>query len=66
SGLGIGRLPVFIGEAESDLIRFENGVILPSVPIWLLSHPDLRRVRRIRVFNDFIKEKITSVMTRYH
>ncbi|MDH5694682.1 MAG: LysR family transcriptional regulator, partial [Gammaproteobacteria bacterium] len=44
SGLGIGRLPVFIGEAESDLIRFENGVILPSVPIWLLSHPDLHHI----------------------
>jgi len=62
-GLGVGRLPTFVGDALPELTRFEDTPALPKRPLWLLTHPDLRRVNRVRVFNAFLSEKLLAELT---
>ncbi|HRD66019.1 MAG TPA: LysR family transcriptional regulator [Candidatus Competibacter sp.] len=53
-GHGIAPLLCFLAEREPTLIRLTEPNPQFDTDIWLLSHPDLRQVARIRVFNDFI------------
>ena len=57
-GLGVGRLPRFIGDSENGLkkLRFKHRI--EGVPVWLLTHVDMRRVRRMSVFSAFVVEKM--------
>lgn len=50
-GIGIGYLPCFSGERHPELSRLGP----PTEPVgdlWLLTHPDLRRSTRVRLFLD--------------
>ena len=58
AGLGVGRLATFIGDAEQQLQKVTNVPEIPLVPMWMLSHPDMRRVSRINIFTRFMSEKI--------
>jgi len=58
-GLGIGPLPCFIADQRPDLMRF-----LPPNPdfatgLWVLTHPDIRHVPRVRAFMDFCSNELT-------
>ncbi|WP_338664573.1 LysR family transcriptional regulator [Pararoseomonas sp. SCSIO 73927] len=60
AGLGVGHLPCFVGDASPDLVR-----LLPPDPayatdLWLLTHPDLRHVPRIRTLLDFLAEAVAA------
>lgn len=67
SGLGLGALPIALGDAEADLVR-----ILGPVPelarAWrILAHPDLRKTARVAAFFDFISgetEALRSILTK--
>lgn len=59
-GLGIGRLPTLMGDSEESLQQITLSHPLPSAPVWLLTHIDMRRVNRVRVFNEFIAEQLRS------
>ena len=51
SGIGIGYLPCFSGERHRELARLGP----PTAPVgdlWLLTHPDMRRSTRVRLFLD--------------
>lgn len=51
SGIGIGYLPCFSGERHPELSRLGQ----PTAPVgdlWLLTHPDMRRSTRVRLFLD--------------
>lgn len=61
-GLGVGRLPTFVGDALPEIKRFEDTPALPERPLWLLTHPDLRRMNRVRAFNAFLIEKIQGYL----
>lgn len=58
TGLGIGRLPTFVGDAIPQLKRFEDTPTLQKRTLWLLSHPDMRKVSRVRAFGAFLAEHI--------
>jgi DNA-binding transcriptional LysR family regulator len=66
SGVGIGPLPVALGDAEPDLVRV-LGPIPELTRSWrILTNPDLRRVPRIAAFFDFIvlrREALRSILT---
>ncbi|MEW8561519.1 MAG: LysR family transcriptional regulator [Candidatus Thiodiazotropha sp.] len=62
-GLGVGRLPTFVGDALPELKRFDDTPGLPRRALWLLTHPDLRRVNRVRVFNTFLAEKLPDQLS---
>ncbi|MBR0831037.1 LysR family transcriptional regulator [Bradyrhizobium manausense] len=66
SGVGIGPLPIALGDAEADLVRV-LGPIPELTRSWrILTHPDLRRVPRISAFFDFIvlqREALKPILT---
>lgn len=61
SGIGCGLLPCFVGGSIPDLIRI--GAPLPqlSVPLWLLVHPEMARLPRIRRACDALATKLKQV-----
>lgn len=52
-GLGLIRIPTFIGDVDPRLVRVPGLQLHPGYYIWLLYHGDLRRVSRVRAFVDF-------------
>ena len=60
SGVGIGPLPVQIGDMEDDLVRVFGPVPESMSSIYLLVHPDLRNVPRVRALFDFMVAEVDS------
>ena len=60
SGVGIGPLPVQIGDMEDDLVRVFGPVPESMSSIYLLVHPDLRNVPRVRALFDFMVAEVNS------
>lgn len=54
-------LPCYLGDADPALRRLTDPVPELAVPLWLLTHPDLRRVSRIRAFTKAIGEHVRQV-----
>jgi DNA-binding transcriptional LysR family regulator len=52
-GLGLIKIPNFIGDVDPRLVRVPGTQLHPGYYIWLLYHGDLRRVSRVRAFVDF-------------
>ena len=59
-GHGIAPLLCFLAEREPDLIRLTEPEPLFDTDIWLLGHPDLRQVARVRAFMDFITQRAAT------
>jgi len=57
-GFGVGRLPCFMGDAEKGLQQFKSNHRIPGMPVWLLTHADMRRVNRVSVFTAFVVEEL--------
>jgi DNA-binding transcriptional LysR family regulator len=53
AGIGIAALPCFIGDVERALVRL-TPAILGTRDVWLVVHPDLAKVARVRVVMDFL------------
>jgi DNA-binding transcriptional LysR family regulator len=61
SGVGVGVLPVTLGENDSDLVRLFGPI--PNLPsdIYLLIHEDMKETPRVRAFFDFIISELSAV-----
>ena len=55
-GLGQGVLPCFVGDSMSSLTRVPGAQPKPDIDLWLLVHPDMRKVKRVREVSYFIIE----------
>ncbi|WP_299472052.1 LysR family transcriptional regulator [uncultured Roseibium sp.] len=53
AGMGVGRLPCFLGDPDPDLVRIPGMEPSRYLDIWVLTHPDLKNVARIRAFLRF-------------
>lgn len=59
-GIGMTRLPCFVGDADHLLARVP-GIDLKSPPtIWLLTHGDTRKTKRVRLFTEFISHRLAA------
>lgn len=56
SGLGLGVLPRGVGDASTQLVRLTDTLAELTLPLWVLTHPDLREVVSIRAVMDFCGE----------
>jgi DNA-binding transcriptional LysR family regulator len=62
AGLGVTLLPCYTADRDPDLRRIDPEPLLDSkFDMWILYHPDVRRVYRVRLFADFISDLIKSV-----
>ncbi len=62
SGLGIARLPCFIGDGDQSLRRLPVEVV-SDWGIWVLHHPDLRATARVRACRDFLYDVLERQRT---
>lgn len=53
AGMGIGRMPCFLGDGDPALVRVPGFEPTRYLDIWVLTHPDLKKVERIRRFMRF-------------
>jgi DNA-binding transcriptional LysR family regulator len=58
--LGMALLPCIMGDADAALVRMPNSATYDTLPAWLLTHPDLRRMERVRVFAQFLHGAIAK------
>ncbi|MBE9030844.1 hypothetical protein IQ266_14000 [filamentous cyanobacterium LEGE 11480] len=56
AGLGIARIPCFLGDLEPALVRVPPGQSAPCHDVWILTHKDLVPTVRIQIFMDFMAE----------
>ncbi len=54
AGLGMAILPCYLGENDGQLIRVGKEIPSLATDLWILTHPDLRKTERIRVFLDHV------------
>ncbi|MGO1070560.1 LysR family transcriptional regulator [Lysobacter sp. CA199] len=63
-GMGLVMLPCYLGDAERHLVRVGDPPPSAASDLWLLSHPDLRRTERIRVFADALCKGFAALQPR--
>ncbi len=59
-GIGIAALPCYLADPDARLRRVAPPIDAMASSLWLLTHPDLKRVARIRAFLDFIAAALTA------
>jgi molybdate transport repressor ModE-like protein len=58
AGMGVAALPCYLGDSEPGLRRVHPPLAELEVSLWLLTHPDLKRVAKIRTVLDFVAGKL--------
>ena len=48
AGAGLGLLPCFVGDADPELVQLSSPIADLAIDYWLLYHPDLKTVARVR------------------
>lgn len=64
--IGRSLIPVPLGERDPDLVRLQVEGGLPEREIWMLVHPDLRDLRRIRLTTSWIKDSVSRFLGAAH
>lgn len=60
TGIGVGLLPTFMEAAHPDLVAVSDPIPELSVPVWLLTHPDLRQAARVRAFMQHVGDALAE------
>jgi DNA-binding transcriptional LysR family regulator len=55
TGAGLGLLPSFVGDAEPTLAQLSAPIADLAIDYWLLYHPDLKTVTRVRRVGEWIR-----------
>jgi DNA-binding transcriptional LysR family regulator len=58
AGMGVAALPCYLGDPDPALRRVHPPLPAMEASLWLLTHPDLRRVARIRAVLDFVADRL--------
>ncbi len=53
AGMGMSRMPCFLGDPDPELVRVPGFSLSRYFDIWVLTHPDLKQVEKIRRFMRF-------------
>jgi len=59
SGAGIACLPCYVGDSDEGLVRLSDPIETLGTDVWLLTHPDIRTVPRIRAAMDWLADIVT-------
>lgn len=60
-GIGLAVLPCYLADDDRRLVRVGEPLDALAADLWLLSHPDLRRTERIRVFSEAMREGLARL-----
>jgi DNA-binding transcriptional LysR family regulator len=59
-GIGITRLPCFVGDADHLLARVPGIDLKSRATIWLLTQGETRKTKRVRLFTEFISHRLAG------
>jgi len=57
AGIGIGMIPDYLTEEETELVPVLRDVQLPTVPIFFVLPEELKTAKKVQVFRDFLVAK---------
>ncbi|KAA0687331.1 LysR family transcriptional regulator [Neorhizobium sp. P12A] len=59
-GIGMTRLPCFVGDADDLLARVPGIDVKSPATIWLLTHGETRKTKRVRLFTEFVSHRLAT------
>ena len=59
-GVGITRLPCFVGDADPVLVRVPGTELHGSGTLWILTQGEARKTKRVRLFTEFISRRLAA------
>ncbi|OJY68365.1 MULTISPECIES: LysR family transcriptional regulator [unclassified Rhizobium] len=63
-GIGMTRLPCFVGDADQLLVRVPGIDLKSPATIWLLTQGETRKTKRVRLFTEFISHRLAAYAPR--
>lgn len=57
-GAAIGVAPHFLLQGQPDIVALTGDEPALDTELWLLTHPDVRHLRRVKVFFEFVRERL--------
>jgi DNA-binding transcriptional LysR family regulator len=60
TGVGVGVLPTFMQLSHADIVPVSEPIPELSVPVWMLTHPDLRETARVRAFMQHVGDAVAE------
>ncbi|MGC1495503.1 MAG: LysR family transcriptional regulator [Sulfitobacter sp.] len=58
ANIGATRMACFLGDSDPAMVRLPRVPVFPYRPLWVLTHPDLRKAARVAAFTDFAHQEI--------
>jgi len=65
-GIGVGMLLCPLADARSELVQLAPPEPAFDTQIWILTHPDLRQVARVRAFTQFVFDALSTDVRLAH
>ena len=59
-GLGMTILPCFVGDADPLLVRAPGASLYMHGTLWLLTHGETRKTKRVRLFTEFLSRRLAA------
>ncbi len=60
TGMGVGVLPTFMQAKHPELVAVSEPIPELALPVWMLTHPDLRQTARVRAFMQFVGDAVVQ------
>jgi len=60
TGVGVGILPTFMASRHPELVAVSEPIPELGVPVWMLTHPDLRQTARVRAFMQHVGDAVAA------
>jgi DNA-binding transcriptional LysR family regulator len=60
TGIAVGLLPTFMERRHPELVAVSEPIAELAVPVWMLTHPDLRQTARVRAFMQHVGDGIAA------
>lgn len=61
AGIGATRMACFLGDSDPLLARVPGLPLFDQIPLWVLTHADLRQVPRVRAFTGFLTQRLKAL-----
>lgn len=62
TGIGVGILPTFMEPKHPELVAVSEPLPELAVPVWMLTHPDLRQTARVRAFMQHVGDGVAGLL----
>lgn len=59
-GIGMTKLPCFVGDADHLLVRVPGIDLKSTATIWLLTQGETRKTKRVRLFTEFVSRRLAA------